>query len=114
MRLLISCARSDFGKDQAASLESRPMHPQSILCASSFRSTDPECENRVSDLLSVLSQTNLQVELCPFSLASERRRFLRMARSVEADLERSWALDPVVVAETKDTRKVHGKRQVLN
>jgi len=33
---------------------------------------------------------------------------------LEADLERSWALDPVVLAETKGTPEVHGKREAVN
>lgn len=33
---------------------------------------------------------------------------------LEADLERSWTTDPVVLAETKGTPEVHGKREVVN
>jgi integrase len=33
---------------------------------------------------------------------------------LEADLERSWARDPVVLAETKGTAEVHEKKEVVN
>jgi integrase len=33
---------------------------------------------------------------------------------LEADLERSWAQDPVVLAETKGTPEVHRKKEVVN
>ncbi len=33
---------------------------------------------------------------------------------LEADLERSWATDPVVLAEAKGTPEVHGKQEVVN
>ena len=33
---------------------------------------------------------------------------------LEASLERAWALDPVVLAETKGTREVHGKINIVN
>jgi integrase/recombinase XerD len=33
---------------------------------------------------------------------------------LESDLQRSWAYDPIVVAETKGTPKVHGKMEVVN
>ena len=33
---------------------------------------------------------------------------------LEADLERSWARDPIVLAETKGTPEVHGQRHVVN
>lgn len=33
---------------------------------------------------------------------------------LEADLERSWARDPIVLAETKGTPEVHAKREVVN
>jgi len=33
---------------------------------------------------------------------------------LEADLERSWALDPIALAETKGTPEVHGKREAVN
>jgi integrase/recombinase XerD len=33
---------------------------------------------------------------------------------LEADLERSWALDPIVLAETKGTPEVHGKSEAVN
>jgi integrase len=33
---------------------------------------------------------------------------------LEADLERSWATDPIVLAETKGTPEVHGKTEVVN
>ena len=33
---------------------------------------------------------------------------------LEADLERSWAHDPIVLAATKGTPEVHGKTEVVN
>ena len=33
---------------------------------------------------------------------------------LEADLERSWAADPVVLAETKGTPRVHRNREAVN
>ena len=33
---------------------------------------------------------------------------------LEADLERSWARDPIVLAATKGTPEVHAKREVVN
>jgi len=33
---------------------------------------------------------------------------------LEADLERSWATDPLVLAQTKGTPQVHGKKEVVN
>ena len=33
---------------------------------------------------------------------------------LEADLERSWATDPVVLAESKGTPEVHGGREAVN
>jgi hypothetical protein len=33
---------------------------------------------------------------------------------LETDLERSWALDPIVLAETKGTPEVYGKSEALN
>ncbi len=33
---------------------------------------------------------------------------------LEADLERSWARDPIVLAETKGTREVHGVAEAIN
>jgi integrase len=33
---------------------------------------------------------------------------------LEADLERSWARDPIVLAETKGTPEVHGQKEAVN
>jgi len=35
-------------------------------------------------------------------------------RQAEADLERAWARDPIVLLETKGTRQVHGTQEVVN
>ena len=41
---------------------------------------------------------------------------MRKARheQLEASLRRAWVLDPVVAAETKGTRPVHGKIERVN
>jgi hypothetical protein len=33
---------------------------------------------------------------------------------LEADLERSWARDPIILAETKGTPQVHEKTEAVN
>jgi integrase/recombinase XerD len=35
-------------------------------------------------------------------------------RQVEADLERAWARDPIVLLETKGTQELHGKTEAVN
>jgi hypothetical protein len=38
----------------------------------------------------------------------------RPAGELEASLERAWAQDPVVLAETKGTPKVHSQKKAVN
>jgi integrase len=37
-----------------------------------------------------------------------------LQRQVEADLQRAWEHDPIVLLETKGTQKVHGKHEAVN
>ena len=61
---------------------------------------------RVSNLLGHSSIKVTEKHYAPWVRARQEQ--------LEADLERSWARDPVVLAETKGTAEVHEKMEVVN
>jgi integrase len=72
----------------------------------------------VEQLLSGTKMENVSILLGHSSIRVTEKHYAPWVRArqeqLEADVERSWARDPVILAHMKGTREVHGKVEVVN